>query len=50
MTMHSALHPSDIHTVSRKEGEKELARIYDCIDTSIDRHEEYIRKTNCRNQ
>ena len=51
--MHKALHSRyDIHRqhVSRKEGGRELASIEDSVDASIQRLENYIKKTNyiCR--
>ena len=47
MTMHKALHPRDDVDrlyVSRKEGGRELARIEDSVDASIQRPEDYIEK------
>ena len=47
MTIHKALHPRDdvdrLH-VPRKEGGRGLASIEDCVDTSIQRLEDYIEK------
>ena len=45
--MHKALHPKDDVDrlyVSRKEGGRGLAIIEDCVDASIQRLEDYIRK------
>ena len=47
MTMYKPLHPRDDIDrlyVSRKEGGRELARIEDSVDTSIQRLEDYIEK------
>ena len=47
MTMHKALHPSDDVDslyISRKEGRRELTRIEDSVDSSMQRFEEYIEK------
>ena len=47
MTMLKALHPRDdvdILYVPRKERERGLASIEDCVDTSIQRLEGYIEK------
>ena len=47
MTMHKALHSRDDVDrlyVPRKEGERGLASIEDCVDTSIQRIEDYIEK------
>ena len=49
MTMHKALHPRDLVDrlyVPRKEGGRGLSSIEDSVDTSIQRHEEYIEKHN----
>ena len=45
--MHKALHPRDDVKrlyMSRKEGGRELTCIQDCVDTSIQRLEDYIKK------
>ena len=47
MTMHKALHPSDDVDslyVLRKGGGRELARIEDNVDASIQRLEDYMQK------
>ena len=47
MTMHMALHPRDDVDrlyVSRKKGERGLAKIEDTVDASIQRLEHYIEK------
>ena len=51
MTMHKALHPRDDVDrpyVSREDGGRELASIEDSVDTSIQRLEDYIEKTQTR--
>ena len=48
ITMWKALHPKDgINKlyVSRKEGERELASIKDCIYASIQELEDYLKKS-----
>ena len=47
LTMHKALHPRDVVDrpyISRKEGRRELARIEDSVQASIQRLEDYIEK------
>ena len=51
MTMHKALHPwdnVDILYVSRKEEGKGLAIIQDSVDASMQRLEDYIKKSGGR--
>ena len=51
MTLHRALHPRynvDRPYVSRREGERGLARIKDSLDVSIQRLEDYIEKRGGR--
>ena len=48
MTMHKSLHPRDDTDrlyVSRKEGGRGLASIEDCVDVSIERLEDNIKKS-----
>ena len=48
MTMHKALHPRDDVNrlyISRKDGGRGLARIEESVDASIQRLEDYIKKT-----
>ena len=49
MTMHKGLHPSDDKDrlyVSRKEGERGLTNVKDCVDTSINDSLKKKKKTN----
>ena len=51
MTMHKAFHPRDDVDrlyVSRKEGGRGIASIEDTVDASIQRLEDYIKKTRTR--
>ena len=51
MTMHKELHPRDDVDglyVSRKEGGRGLVSIEDSVDTSMQRHEDYIKKRGGR--
>ena len=48
MTMHKVLHPRDRIYGPRKEGGRGLASIEDSVDTSIQRLQDYIEKTQTR--
>ena len=52
MTMHKALPPSDdvdrLYVPKKNEGGRGIARIEDSVDTSIQRLEDYIKKTRTR--